>query len=96
MEVLAMHGTYCWVVEPVKDAGEPGSYRVPYTIGAEVLHEPELKPGDKVQYHGVMGDRRVHTVIAVADGKVWHRAGPGQDYLDLATALRRARDVKAG
>jgi len=87
VEVIACHGIYCWVVEP---AEEESSLRPPYTLKAEALEESPLKPGDKVQLHGVMGDRRVHTVIAVNDGMVWHVAGPGQHYVDPATSLRRA------
>lgn len=91
VEVIACHGVYCWVVEVrAVPYEEEAQAHVPYTIGAEALDEAPLKPGDKVQLHGVMGDRRVHTVIAVNDGMVWHVAGPGQHYVDPATSLRRA------
>jgi len=88
VEVVACHGTFCWVVETHNDYPMGTDYHTPYTLSARSLEEAQLKPGDQVHLHGVMG-ATPSTVIAVDSGKVWHRSPGGNDRVDLAAALKR-------
>ena len=88
VEVISMHGVYCWVLEK-EDFNDPEDARpTPYTVHADHLSEAPLKPGDKVLPRGVMGTE-LHEVIAVVGDKVWHRNKAGADYVDFANLLLR-------